>query len=151
MDTSQALEILKALARGTDPHSGEAPLLQHPDTVRALYCGIAAVEAIDARNQPSPPKPRALPGNSGKPWSKDEDERLITAFDAGQAVDALAVVHARSRLAIEARLARFGRLPTPAGLRGLPPGPASPRSIPPRDGTPPLAVGERPAPNYLPA
>jgi hypothetical protein len=43
----------------------------------------------------------------------------VADFDAGESIDALAAAHGRSRLAIEARLARFGRVPMPAGVRAI--------------------------------
>jgi hypothetical protein len=42
----------------------------------------------------------------------------VAGFDAGQPIAALAVDHGRSRIAIEARLAKFGKVPMPAGVRG---------------------------------
>jgi len=122
MDYEQALRILQALANGSDPLSGEpfpaASPYQHPDVVRALYQAVRALEAAVAAQKRQANRATAA-GNSGKPWSKEEDERLVTAFDAGKTVDELAVAHGRSRLAIEARLARFGKVPIPAGVRAI--------------------------------
>jgi hypothetical protein len=119
MENEQALSILKTLAEGIDPATGErfpaGTPWQHADTVRALYRAIAALEAPARPARAAAQRPGA--GNAGKPWSKEEDERLVASFEAGQTVDALAEAHGRSRFAIEARLARFGRVPMPAGLR----------------------------------
>lgn len=141
MERHTAATILRALADGRDPYTGSRladGAHHHPDTVRALYCAIAALEASPAVSTSPPPADapaaaaprsrRPAPANTGKPWSREEDERLLAAFDAGEAVTALAAAHARSRVAIEARLARFGRMPMPGGLR-------SPAGAPP---TPPL-------------
>ena len=119
MERDTALPILRALADGHDPYTGErlpaASIYQHPDTVRALHHALAALA------EPAPVRAkktaRAAPGNTGKPWSGDEDQRLLDAFDAGEPVAVIAPRHGRSRLAIEARLARFGRVPMPAGVR----------------------------------
>ena len=121
MDQDQALSILQALSAGTDPFTG-APFpasspYQHPDVVRALFQAVRALETAVAAQKRQAARPAA--GNSGKPWSKDEDDQLVAAFDKGQSIDDLAVAHARSRLAIEARLARFGRVPMPAGVRAI--------------------------------
>ena len=51
-----------------------------------------------------------LPRNAGKPWSRDEDERLLAGFDGGITVDALAGAHERTKAGIEARLVKHGRL-----------------------------------------
>lgn len=119
MNDARALATLQALANGTDPVTGtifpaDSPY-QHPDTVRALYHAIRALEAGTSRpKQPA----RNLPGNSGKPWSPDEDAQLVSAFAAGQSMEALAATHGRTRFAIEARLAKLGKVPMPAGMRG---------------------------------
>jgi hypothetical protein len=125
MEHEQALAILKALAEGVDPATGERFAADTPwqraDTVRALHRAVAALEAPGAPvAAPEPAAARPAPagrGNAGKPWSKEEDEKLVAGFDAGQTVEALAAAHGRSRVAIEARLARFGKVPMPTGLR----------------------------------
>jgi hypothetical protein len=121
MDQDKALSILQALSAGTDPFTGEplpaASTYQHPDVVRALYQAVRALEMAVAAQKRHAARPAA--GNSGKPWAKEEDDRLVAAFDKGNTIDDLAVAHARSRLAIEARLARFGRVPMPAGVRAI--------------------------------
>jgi hypothetical protein len=117
MDHAKALAILRTLSNGIDPFSGEAfpagSPYQHPDVVRALYAAVRVLEATHKRQTARP----ATAGNSGKPWAQEEDERLVAAFDAGRPLEELAVEHGRSRLAIEARLARFGKVPIPAGVR----------------------------------
>ena len=52
----------------------------------------------------------ALPRNAGKPWTHEEDDRLLQAFDGGATVDALTAAHERTRAGIEARLVKHGRL-----------------------------------------
>jgi hypothetical protein len=121
MDQERALSILQALSAGTDPFTGEpfpaASIHQHPDVVRALFQAVRALEAAVTAQKRHAARPAA--GNSGKPWTKEEDDRLVAAFDKGGSIDDLAASHARSRLAIEARLARFGRVPMPAGVRAI--------------------------------
>lgn len=147
METARAMQILSALSNGVDPFSGEtlpaSSPCRHPDLVSAL---IHAVQQLQAVAQPCPTIPeRPLasgnPGettadrrtdttaqrrrNAGKPWSPGDDARLGEGFDAGRDVDTLAAEHGRSRLAIEIRLAKLGRLPMPSKtLYG--PAPASP-------------------------
>jgi len=121
MEKAAALNIIQQLANGIDPHSGEVfradSPYQHPDTVRALF---TAVQALNAQ---SAPRPRAAgaenaPQNAGKPWSSAEDEALAGAFDAGKQIPELAAQHQRSRFAIEARLAKLGKIEPPANMRG---------------------------------
>jgi hypothetical protein len=122
MDHEKALAILHALSNGADPFSGQpfpaASPYQHPDVVRALHQAVRALEAT-ARLEKRQAARATGAGNSGKPWTKDEDARLVADFDAGESIDALAAAHGRSRLAIEARLARFGKVPMPAGVRAI--------------------------------
>jgi len=122
MDHEKALSILQALSNGTDPFSGQpfpaTSPYQHPDIVRALHQAVRALEAAVMAQKRQAARATGA-GNSGKPWAKDEDDRLVAAFDAGQSIDDLAAAHSRSRLAIEARLARFGKVPMPAGVRAI--------------------------------
>jgi hypothetical protein len=117
MERDKALGILKALADGIDPGTGEPfPIgspYQHPDTVRALYYAVQALESpVRPRERSSQQK--ALPENAGRPWSEEEDARLAKAFDSGKSVLELAEEHKRSRIAIEARLVKLERMPAPS-------------------------------------
>lgn len=115
MEREQTLRILNALANGVHPATGEkfaadSPY-QHPDTVRALFEALRAVDGAAATPAPerkaAPPMPQS---GSGSRWSTEEEQRLATAFDAGRTVDELARAHSRSRAAIEARLVRLGKM-----------------------------------------
>ncbi|MCE9642467.1 MAG: hypothetical protein K8S22_20300 [Betaproteobacteria bacterium] len=123
MEKADALKIIQQLADGIDPHTGKAfgadSPYQHPDTVRALFVALRALDA-----PPAASKPRAAaaaenaPSNSGKPWTDDEDKALAAAFDAGKKILELATAHQRSRFAIEVRLAKLGKIEQPANMRG---------------------------------
>ena len=135
MDHSKALAVLKHLSEGSDPETGQpfppdSPY-QRPDVIRALFHAVRKLETAEAGEAGSLPESaadtpaavasprRGAPApRSGKPWSTEEDEKLVAGFDAGQSIAALAADHGRSRIAIEARLARFGKVPMPAGVRG---------------------------------
>ena len=129
MEKAAALKILQQLADGTDPHTGKSfgadSPYQHPDTVRALFVALRALDAPPTATAPAPAgKQRAAapaenaPSNSGKPWSDDEDKALAAAFDAGKKILELATAHQRSRFAIEVRLAKLGKIEPPANMRG---------------------------------
>ena len=133
MEKEQALRILNALANGVHPATGEkfaadSPY-QHPDSVRALFEAMRAVEG-GAAPAPAPAPERKAPqlpqSGSGSRWSTEEEQRLATAFDAGRTVDELARAHSRSRAAIEARLVRLGKMDASAVTTPLryPPKPA---------------------------
>src|SRR5687768_5666971 len=114
MEKEHALRILNALANGVHPATGEkfgadSPY-QHPDTVRALFEAMRAVEGVSV-NAPAPERKPALPQSGfGSRWSTEEEQRLASGFDAGKTVDELARTHNRSRAAIEARLVRLGKM-----------------------------------------
>jgi len=118
MEREQTLRILNALANGVHPATGEkfaadGPY-QHPDTVRALFQAMRAVEgsgAPVAEPAPAPERKPALPqSGSGSRWTPEEEQRLASGFDAGRTVDELARAHGRSRAGIEARLVRLGKM-----------------------------------------
>lgn len=110
LENARATEILACLADGVNPTTGErfppdSPY-QEADTVRALYLAVRALgrsRAGRARRNGS--------GNSGKPWTPEEELALIRQFDDGTGLSEIAAEHQRSRYAIEIRLARLGKLP----------------------------------------
>ena len=131
METQKTLQILRTLADGIDPATGEqfatSSAYQHPDTVRALFSAVRMLEnPVALASTPVPAKQAgaapvkqasasAKPGleNSGRPWSEEEDARLGSTYDAGRSIEELAGIHKRSKWAIEARLARLGKIPEP--------------------------------------
>ena len=65
MDSAHALAVVRCLANGVDPESGEVfaadSAYQRPQTVRALYEAAAALERqerYDRRKAPDAPKDR---------------------------------------------------------------------------------------------
>lgn len=111
MDDTKALSILSALANGVNPTTGEVfppdSPYQASEIVRALYVAVRVLEAPAARAKPARSN---LPSNVGKPWTEEEDQRLLAEFDRGRAPRALAEVHGRTLAGIEARLEKLGRI-----------------------------------------
>lgn len=110
MEQAQALAIVRSLANGVDPESGEVfpagGAYQRADTVRALFAAAQAMERVEQferRRQQLPPK-------TGQPWSEDEDRKLLAAFDAGSGLVELAAAHERTQTGVRARLVKYGRL-----------------------------------------
>jgi hypothetical protein len=110
MDIDLALKLVRALADGHDPHTGEelsiAGPYQQPDVIRALFRAVRALEREAWREQ----RLKAMPGNTGKPWQADEDQMLIERFTQGHNVEALAALHQRTSNGIRERLVRLGKL-----------------------------------------
>jgi hypothetical protein len=117
MDQERALSILKTLADGMDPTTGEqypsdSPY-QRPDTIRALFWVVRNLETPARPQKQTAPRAEGAPSNAGRPWSEEEDVQLGKAFDAGGTIDQLAQEHKRSRWAIEARLVKLGKIAAP--------------------------------------
>lgn len=132
MDTPRALELLRALADGHDPFTGQSfppgSPYQQADIVRALYCAIEALQAPAAKQKtaPDPSRPAA-----GKPWTPEEEKHLRDAFASNPSIPELAAAHGRTRGAISSRLVKLGLIKPPAHSQ-FPPkaGPANPASLP---------------------
>ena len=130
MEREQALKILNALANGVHPATGEVfaadSAYQHPDTVRALFEAVRAVEAGHSASRPAPERKTAeIPANTFVRWTAEEEERLAAGFDSGRTSAELAKLHNRTRNAIEARLLKMGKIDVSAltvQLRYLPKG-----------------------------
>lgn len=110
MDQSQALAVVRSLANGVDPESGEVfppeSAYQRPLVVRALYEAAAALERIERFQR----RKAQLPQKTGEPWTEEEDRRLLAAFDSGRALQELAAAHERTMGAVRARLLKYGRI-----------------------------------------
>lgn len=110
MEQAQALAIVRSLANGVNPESGEVfppdSTYQRPQVVRALYEAAAALERVERHDR----KRAQMPPKTGEPWTEDEDRKLLAAFDAGRALQELAAAHERSMGAIRARLLKYGRI-----------------------------------------
>ena len=111
MTPAEAKQIIEVLAGGVDPATGEVlpddSPLSSPHVIRALFIAAKALELMAAK----PARPAAAaPGNAGKSWTDDEDQRLVAGFDAGTPVAALARTHERTTGAINSRLVKLGRL-----------------------------------------
>ena len=114
MEKEHALKILNALANGVHPATGEVfaadSAYQHPDTVRALFEAVRALEGGRSAAGSNERKTGDMPANTFVRWTPDEEERLAAGFDAGRSSAELARLHNRSRAAIEARLLKLGKI-----------------------------------------
>lgn len=101
--------VLKALAEGADPRTGELlgedGVLGRPEVKEAL---AAAAEALERRG----PRPAMV----GRRWTPEEEARLVLAFDAGKPVKDIAAELERKRGGVRSRLVRLGKI-KPDGSR----------------------------------
>ena len=92
MDETRAFSIVSALANGVNPLTGEVFPADSPyqtaEVVRALFLVSRMLEArTKSRSRPD------VPGNAGKPWTAEEDQRLLQEFDRGTVIAELARSH----------------------------------------------------------
>ena len=123
MDEEQAREILRTLANGIDPVTGEVlpdeSPYNHPAVIRALF---QMVHAADERS-PSPKSKRSArsiearqqeniragrPRNAGLPWNEASRAKLASSYRATTDVDQLSRDFERSRGAVISELVRQG-------------------------------------------
>ena len=116
MDESRTVAILSALAHGVNPVTGEVfgsdSPYQQAEVVRALF---AALDRFKQSDKTAPPKSTSKSAsdklsNVGKPWSDEEDRKLLTEFDRGCKPFEIARELGRTLAGIEIRLERHGRL-----------------------------------------
>jgi hypothetical protein len=120
MDETKTVAILSALAHGVNPMTGEVfgpdSPYQQADVVRALFAALDRFRQVDAPEaRVDTPKVGTGPAiearsNVGKPWSDEEDRRLLEEFDRGRKPAEIARDLGRTKAGIEARLERHGRL-----------------------------------------
>jgi len=110
MNQTQALEVVRSLANGVDPDTGEVfsaeSPYQRPQTVRALFVAAQALELRERTER----RRESLPAKTGAPWTEDEDRTLLAGFDAGRAIAELALEHQRTQHGVRSRLLKYGRL-----------------------------------------
>jgi|SRR4051812_30372780 hypothetical protein len=110
MQLDAALPIVRALADGVNPVTGEAypehsPYAE-PRTLRALYSAVDLMSKEVEREK----RRERLPANFGKPWTEAEDRTLVGEFDGAIPMPELARRHARTQSSIRLRLEKLGKI-----------------------------------------
>ncbi len=110
MEIQEALKIMKALADGVNPETGEViandAIYQNAQNVRALHRAVSALEYQEERERTK----RLLPGNAGKPWSSQEDAQVCDELKSGTDFHDIAKKHNRTVGSIIARLVKLGKI-----------------------------------------
>ena len=82
MEIQESLRIIRALADGVNPETGEVltgeAVYQYPSAVRALHQAIAALEWVEERGNKRP-----LPAKAGKSWTRAEDRQVCEELRRG--------------------------------------------------------------------
>jgi len=111
MTTSEALQIIKSLANGRCPITGQIlpdrSAYQQANVVSALNMAVCALDRFEKREK----RDSSLPGHAGKLWDMVEDKQLCEEFSAGKSISELADLHMRTTGAIQSRLEKLGKLP----------------------------------------
>ncbi len=103
MDLIRAKEIISALAEGIDPTTGEVLESNHvcnkAEVVRAFYTVL--------ENLPKA-KSKFAPENTGKQWTKEDDELLIALYTSDASRRDICKALKRTIDGVAARLVRLG-------------------------------------------
>jgi hypothetical protein len=119
MELRKAQKIVKTLAQGVDPNTGEvfAPdsPYNEPKIIRALFTVHDFVRqakkpkmSVDEKRQENLDLGR--PRNYGLPWTDDTRSQVASGFEDGKAIEELAATLERTQGAIRAELIRQGLL-----------------------------------------
>ena len=113
MDIIRAKELIRGLAEGIDPTTGEVlpkeSVYNNPEVIRALF---TLLEYINREAVKDPVR------NAGKPWTDAEDDKLRDEFLSKLKISDIAKEHGRSYGAIESRLDHLGLKKKPFWLFG---------------------------------
>ncbi len=108
MDKKEVTLILKALADGIHPVTGEVfpPGSPYQDVyiTRGLFHAVDLIEKC----KPKSIQKSELPNKAGNPWTNEEDLQLKEAFEVGATIEELSNKHQRTKGAIKSRLTKFG-------------------------------------------
>ncbi len=135
LELDQAKTIIRSLADGRDPATGEqfppSSPYQQADTVRALFTALEALEGPSNKPEADMPRRSGEAAKAGGPWTPEEEQQLRDGFAAHKPIPELATAHGRTPGAITSRLAKLGLIQTPAP-------PREPPSPPITDHRPPI-------------
>ena len=107
MELKQAREIVKTLADGIHPVTGEIlpaeDSCNQPEVIRALH---TVVDAISGDGESISRKPE----KAGRKWTPVDDKYLCQLFDEGCSATELCRIFQRTHKGIAARLVRLGKI-----------------------------------------
>lgn len=110
MEIQEALAVIRKLADGIHPETGEALsadcLYHNPQAVRAMHRAMGALQFQEERERAK----RFLPKNAGKAWSHQEDSQICDEIRRGFSFEKIAQMHNRTNGSIVARLVRLGKI-----------------------------------------
>jgi hypothetical protein len=118
MNANQAIDVVKSLANGIDPTTGEVFALDSPYNqpiiIRSLYQCLQAMQSPTKKVKRTADEKQAdnlakgLPRNANMPWSDGSREALAAKFNAGSTPNELTVQFERTVGSILAQLKSQG-------------------------------------------
>ena len=110
MEIGEALTIMRALADGVNPETGEVlavdAVYQYLPVVRALHRSVRALEYVAERE-----RSRQTPAvSAGRSWSRAEDAQVCEELRRGIDFHQIAKTHNRTIGSIIARLVKLGKI-----------------------------------------
>jgi hypothetical protein len=120
MELKEARTIVKTLAEGVNPTTGEVfppdSPYNDPRVIRALFtvhdlARPAAKLKMSASERRQENLDCGRPGNAGLPWTDDARALIASEFQKGKTIEELATTLERSRGAIRAELIKQGLVP----------------------------------------
>jgi hypothetical protein len=105
MEIQEALKIMRALANGVNPQTGEAletnSVCRQAETVKALNRALAALVQLEQREG-------TRLGDAGKTWTRTEDAQVCEEVQRGIDFYEIAKTHNRTVGSLVARLGEAG-------------------------------------------
>lgn len=104
MDINRVKEILSTLAEGVDPTTGEVlpdnSVCNKGEIVRAFYAVLNHLEEKKPKKN--------MPANAGKPWTKEDEDLLISLYHSGTPKRDICKTLQRTESGVAARLVHLG-------------------------------------------
>lgn len=107
MDVAETLKIMRTLANGVDPETGnkldDKSTCRQPQVVKALNRAISALVQEEKREQ-------RKPTNAFRAWAREEDAQVCEEVRGGMDFHEIAKAHNRTVASILARLVKLGKI-----------------------------------------
>lgn len=107
MDIAETLKIMRTLANGVDPATGnkldDKSTCRQPQVVKALNRAISSLVQEEKREQ-------RKPTNAFRAWSRTEDAQVCEEVRGGMDFHEIAKAHNRTVASILARLVKLGKI-----------------------------------------
>ena len=110
MNNEEALKIIqtmidKRIAYALSSNTmTQNQLNQNQQIITALQLASQALQSKIASNE----RKSTLPNNAGKPWTEEENQQIIEAFNNGESIATIAERHQRTQGSIRSRLVKLG-------------------------------------------